>query len=200
MTKKKNKVLAMNRYYRMTKFYDFLKATAIKGGTAIAIFLVIFLFVDYYLLDTRAIFNSIVTEFSTLSIFAIFFASETIFGLIPPEIFIAWSSKMSMPWLTLLGLASISYTGGIVAYFIGKAIYSIPKVRANIEIKLAKHIDMLRKWGGIFIVIGALLPLPHSIVSMACGLVRFNFGHYLLWALFRFLRFFIYAAVIFNVW
>jgi membrane protein YqaA with SNARE-associated domain len=200
MTKKKNKVLALNRYYRMTKFYDFLKATAIKGGIGIAIFLVIFLCIDYYFIDMRAMFDSIVTEFSTFSILTIFFVSETIFGLIPPEIFIAWSSQMPMPWLTLFGLASLSYIGGIAAYFIGNAIYNIPSVRSNIETKLAKHINMLRKWGGVFIVIGALLPLPHSIVSMACGLVRFNFRQYLVWALFRYLRFYIYALVIFNVW
>lgn len=200
MINKKNKVLAMNRYYRMTKFYDFLKSTAIKGGTVIAIFIVLFLIVDYYLLDTRAIFDSIVTEFSTLSILTIFFVSETILGLIPPEIFIVWSSQMPLPWLTLLGLASLSYAGGILAYFIGKAMFAIPSVREKIEVKLAKQITMLKKWGGLFILIGALLPLPHSIVSMACGLVRYNFGHYLLWAMFRYLRFVIYALVIFNVW
>lgn len=200
MTKKKNKVLALNRYYRMTKFYEFLKMTAWKGAKVIAIFVLIFLLVDYYFLDTRAIFDSIVTDFSTFSILAIFFISETILGLIPPEIFIAWSSQMTKPWWTLLGLATLSYAGGIAAYFIGKAMYTIPKIRANIEVKIAKQITMLKKWGGLFIVIGALLPLPHSIVSMACGLVQFNFKQYLLWALFRYLRFIIYALVIFNVW
>jgi hypothetical protein len=34
---------------------------------------------------------------------------------------------------------------------------------------------------------------------MACGLIKYNFKHYLLWSLFRFARFIVYALVIFQV-
>lgn len=196
---KKNKMVALNRYYKITKFYEFLKNTAIKGGITIGVFLILFILIDYFFLDTKAIFASLVNDYSKESILLIFYVSETILGLLPPEIFIAWSAKMSHPWLYLTGLAMLSYLGGITAYYLGKLTFSIPAVKNYIENKIAIHITNLRKWGSIFIVVGAMLPLPHSIVSFACGLIKYNFKYYLLWALFRFLRFYIYAIVIFSV-
>lgn len=192
-------MVALNRYYKITKFYDFLKSTAIKGGITIAIFLVIFVILDYFFLDTKAMFDALVNNYSRESILMIFYASETILGLLPPEIFIAWSSKMSHPWLYLTLLATLSYLGGVTAYYLGTLTFKIAAVKNYIENKIAIHIKNLRKWGSIFIVVGAMLPLPHSIVSFACGLIKYNFKHYLLWALFRFLRFYIYAVVIFSV-
>ena len=192
-------MVALNRYYKITRFYDFLKDTAKKGAITIAIFVVIFVLLDYFFLDTKAIFASLVNDYSKQSILIIFYVSESIIGLLPPEIFIAWSYKMSHPWLYLMLLATLSYLGGITAYYLGKLTFLIPAVRNYLENKIAVHIKNLRKWGSIFVVVGAMLPLPHSIVSFACGLINYNIRHYLLWALFRFLRFYIYAMVIFSV-
>ncbi|HEX7365984.1 MAG TPA: VTT domain-containing protein [Pelobium sp.] len=196
---RKNKMVALNRYYKITRFYDFLRDTAIKGSITIAVFVVLFVILDYFFLDTKAMFDALVNNYSRASILIIFYVSETILGLLPPEIFIAWSSKMSHPWLYLTGLATLSYLGGVTAYYLGKLTFLIPAVKNYIENKIAVHIKNLRKWGSIFVVVGAMLPLPHSIVSFACGLIKYNFKHYLLWALFRFLRFYIYALVIFSV-
>ena len=196
---KTQKVLALNRYYKITKFYDFLRSTAIKGGIVIGIVISVFIVLDYYVLDTMAILNAFVANYSAGLILSIFFISETILGLLPPEIFIAWSSKMSNPWLYLFIIASLSYLGGVCAYFLGKLIFLIPSVKNYIENKIAVHINNLRKWGGLFVFVGAMLPLPHSIVSLACGLIKYKFNHYLLWAIFRYLRFYIYALVIFKI-
>jgi hypothetical protein len=43
------------------------------------------------------------------------------------------------------------------------------------------------------------LPIPHSVVGIACGLIKYDFKYYLVWALFRYVRFIIYAFVIFKV-
>jgi membrane protein YqaA with SNARE-associated domain len=196
---KQEKVIAMHRYYRMTKFYAFLKDTAIKGGMVILLFVGLLVVLEVFFIDINAILNTLVTTYSPQIIFSFFLLSETILGIIPPEIFIAWCSKSATPWLFLFTLATMSYIGGIIAYFIGKQLFLIPAVKYHIEHKIAKHIYNLRKWGGLFVFIGAMLPLPHSIVSLACGLIKYNFRHYLLWALFRYLRFFIYALVIFQI-
>ncbi len=196
---KQEKVIAMHRYYRMTKFYAFLKDTAIKGGMVILLFVGLLVVLEVFFIDINAILNTLVTTYSPQIIFSFFLLSETILGIIPPEIFIAWCSKSATPWLFLFTLATMSYIGGIIAYFIGKQLFLIPAVKYHIEHKIAKHIYNLRKWGGLFVFIGAMLPLPHSIVSLACGLIKYNFRHYLLWALFRYLRFFIYALVIFQL-
>lgn len=195
----KDRLLLLNRYYKITRFYSFLKDTAIKGGVVIVIFVAILLTLEFFLLDFNALLNSLVATYSPLAIFSFFLTSETVLGLVPPEIFIAWASKSATPWLFLFILATMSYLGGVIAYFIGKSLFLIPSVKDHIENKIAIHITNLRRWGGLFVFIGAMLPLPHSIVSLACGLINYNFKHYLLWALFRYVRFALYAMVIFQI-
>lgn len=196
---KYNRLTALNRYYKITKFYPFLKDTAYKGGLVIILFVGILVVLEYFFIDLNSLLSTLVTNYSPYAIFSFFLTSETILGLIPPDIFIAWSSKSETPWLFLSILGTLSYAGGILSYLIGKQLFLIPKIKNHIENKIAIHISNLRKWGGFFVFVGAMLPLPHSIVSLACGLIKYNFKHYLLWALFRFLRFYIYALVIFQI-
>lgn len=193
------KIKLLNRYYAITKFYTFLKNTAIKGAVLVLIFIALLVGFEIFLFDFNAILNNLVATYSAQVIFLFFLMSETALGIVPPELFIAWASKSATPRLFLLILSTISYLGGIIAYYIGNRLFLIPSIKNHIENKIAKHIANLRKWGGLFVFIGAMLPIPHSIVSLACGLIKYNFKHYLLWALFRYVRFVIYAFVIFKV-
>jgi membrane protein YqaA with SNARE-associated domain len=176
-----------------------MKDTAIKGGIMIVVFVGILLALEYFLLDFNSLLETIVATYSITAILFVFLISETVLGLIPPEVFIAWASKTVFPWLFLFTLATMSYLGGIISYFIGNRLFLIPAIKNHIENNISKHIVNLKKWGGLFVLIGALLPIPHSIVSLACGLIKYKFEHYLLWALFRYLRFAIYALIIFQI-
>ena len=189
----------INRYFKITQFYSFIKSTAFKGAIVAIIFIVLLLFVDSFIVDIGSLLTNLVETCSPLVILSVFLLSESLLGLLPPEIFIAWASKSSNSYLNLFLLSSISYIGGIISYFIGNRLFLIPSVKDHIELKIAKHIINLRKWGGIFVFLGAVSPIPHSIVSMACGLIKYNFKYYLLWSLFRFIRFLVYALVIFQV-
>ncbi len=193
------RLLLLNRYYKITQFYSFIKSTLYKGGSVMAIFVLILLGVDFFLLDINLLLNNFVENYSAQVVFPFFLLSETVLGLVPPEIFIAWASKAANPWVFLFLLATMSYVGGVVAYLLGNRLSLIPSVKNYIENKVAKHIENLRKWGGVFVVLGAVTPLPHSMVSLASGLIKYNFKQYLLWALFRYVRFAIYAAIIFQV-
>ncbi len=189
----------INRYFKITQFYSFIKSTAFKGAILALIFILLLLFVDSFVVDIGSLLTNLVETCSPFVIFSVFLVSESLLGLLPPEIFIAWASKSSNSFLNLFLLSAISYIGGIISYFIGNRLFLIPAVKNYIEHKIAKHIVNLRKWGGIFVFLGAVSPLPHSIVSMSCGLIKYNFKHYLLWSLFRFVRFLVYALVIFQV-
>ena len=127
-----------------------------------------------------------------------FFASESILGLIPPEIFIAWCGQNTYPWFFLGILSVLSFLGGVISYFFGRGIANIPSVFVYLEVKMAKHIKNMRKWGGILILVGALLPLPFAIASISAGTIKFPFGSYLLYGALRFVRFAIYGALIFG--
>ncbi|MEN8187989.1 MAG: short-chain dehydrogenase, partial [Bacteroidota bacterium] len=161
------RLVLLNRYYKITKFYSFLKDTAYKGGSVMVIFILLLLGLEFFFLDINSLLNNLVETYSSQVVFSVFLISETILGVIPPEIFIAWVSKSGTPWLFLFVLATISYIGGVISYFIGNRLFLITSIKNHIENKIAKHIVNLRKWGGVFVLLGAISPIPHSMVSLA---------------------------------
>ena len=192
-------ILRLNRYYYLTNFYSFLLAVAIRGFFALLFLIAIIFCIDFFLVDINTLINIFFEKYSAKLLLSVFFISESFLGLLPPELFLAWASKSSHPYLNVFILATLSYLGGIVSYIIGGYLYLIPFIKSFIELKISKHIINMRKWGGFFIVLGALTPVPHSLVSLSSGLIKYNFKKYLLWSLFRYLRFLLYALVIFKI-
>ena len=195
---KKSKLRLLHQYYSYTGFYSFVKTSLVKALLPISIFIIALWLINKFFIDFNDLFTSIST-FNPLIILAVFFASESLLGLIPPEIFIAWAGNTEMPVFSLTILAVLSYVGGIISFFIGKTISNMPSVYNYLEVKMEKHVKMIRKWGGFLIVVGALLPIPFAITSIAAGLIHYKFKNYLLFGLLRFVRFYLYALVIFNV-
>lgn len=196
---KKSRIRLLHQYYSYTGFYTFVRSSLGKVIVPIAIFLMILWLIHAFVIDFDDLFTSITTTYSPLTILAVFFASEALLGLVPPEIFIAWADKTEAPIFFLSVLALLSYLGGVFSFFVGKAISKMPSVYAYFDVKMQKQVKMLRKWGGFLIVAGALLPIPFSITSITAGLIHYPFRFYLLFGLLRFVRFYLYALLIFNV-
>ena len=196
---RKSRIRLLHQYYSYTGFYAFIKSSLGKAVMPIVTFLVALWIIHAFVIDFNTLFTSITTSYSPLTIISVFFASESLLGLVPPEIFIAWADKTSTPIFYLTMLALVSYIGGIISFFIGKSISKIPVAYEYLEVKMQKHIKMIRKWGGFLIIVGALLPIPFSMTSIAAGLIHYKFINYLLFGMLRFVRFYLYAVVIFNV-
>ncbi len=196
---RKSRIKLLHQYYRYTGFYKFigfsLKKTIIPG----LIIVIALLAIDHFVIDLNTALIGLTEAFSISNVLLLFFASESILGLIPPEIFIAWAKKLPAPIIYLSILALLSYLGGIVSYFTGYFITKIPKVKSSIENKMKQHIKNTKKWGGFLIVVGALMPIPYALTSMAAGFIKFRFKTYLLFGLLRFVRFYLYAIAIFNI-
>ena len=199
MKKRKSKTKLLHQYYRYTGFYTFI-GNSLKNS-AIPLILIIFglYLVNEYVFTIDDGLEFLTQTFSRTGVLIVFFISETLLGLIPPEIFIGWSKKTATPILNLSILATLSYTGGILSYFIGKTIQKINTVKNYLEIKMAKHLKNTGKWGGFLILIGALLPVPFSITCVAAGMIKYPLKGVVLFGLFRFVRFALYAWAIFNV-
>lgn len=196
---KKPRWKLLHQYYSYTGFYNFVGRSLLKATPPVLIFVIIVLGIHFFVIDVNDILIYVTDNFHPIGVFAVFFASESVLGLIPPEIFIAWCDKNQYPWIFLSILALLSYLGGVVSYFFGRGIANIPKVFVYLEVKMAKHIKNMRKWGGLLIITGALLPLPFAISSMAAGIIKYPFGNFLLVGSLRFLRFLIYGLLIFGV-
>ncbi len=132
-------------------------------------------------------------------VLVIFFISESLLGLIPPDFFIAWSHQFTHDIGMLSVLAVISYAGGIVSYIIGLQIGNSKKVYNFFKTRFASHMHKVYQYGGIIIVFSAIFPLPYSMVCMAAGTVKYSFKKLLILGLTRFLRFYGYAIIVYSL-
>lgn len=196
---KKNKWKQLHLYYTYTGFYKFILEGLKSAFLPTVIIVGALLYVHYNVININVALVNFTENYSDLAIFSVFFTSESILGLIPPDIFIAWTKNTDHPILYLSILAILSYLGGVVSYLLGKAMLFIPSVNKFMFTKMSKHIINMRKWGGFLIAVGALLPLPFAMASMAAGMIKFNFKNFLLFALLRLLRFIIYGFAIYQM-
>ena len=198
-SKKKSRTRLLHQYYSYTGFYAFIGKSLRKAALPVVLIIIALYLVNKYVFTIDDGLELLTNSFSTIGVLLTFFISETLLGLIPPEIFIGWSKKTADPILNLSILATLSYLGGIISFFIGQAASKIPSVKTYLEVKMEKHLKNTRKWGGFLILVGALLPLPFSISCMTAGMIKYPLKGVVLFGLFRFLRFALYAWAIFNV-
>jgi membrane protein YqaA with SNARE-associated domain len=196
---KKSRAKLLHQYYSYTGFYTFIGNSLKKAILPVLIVVTALILFNKFVYNINDALQSITEIFSPTGILITFFTSESLLGLIPPEIFIAWSKKTSNPVFNLALLAALSYTGGIVSFFLGKAALKIDSVRNYLEVKMAKSLKNTSKWGGFLIIVGALLPIPFSITCMAAGMIKFPLKGVLLYGSLRFVRFAVYGIAIFNM-
>lgn len=203
MTKQKRNIFnsfkTFQRYYKFTGFYSFIISNLIKILITVAIIVIAALIVNKFVINVSEIPDFLIKNFSLPIVLIFFLLSESFLGIIPPDIFILWVSEMPQPYLMVGLLGLISYTGGLIAYFIGALIRKIPKIKSKVENIYAEHIDKIKKWGSIFIIISALFPIPYAIVCSLVGMMRFPFSRLLYLGIFRIVRFYLYAWIIFYI-
>ncbi len=198
-TKRRSRLNIYHHYYRRKGVYTFLWKNSLKITIGFAVLIGAFLIFKEYVPNYNSKLETLLNSINTWWALSIFFISEIVLGLIPPDLFIIWSKKFQFPYGMVSVLAVLSYVGGVIAYFIGKYIGSQPKIEQWILSKFSKRFKLIQKWGGVLIVFAALFPLPFSSICLVAGAVRFPFKTFLLLGLFRFARFFGYALVLLNL-
>jgi membrane protein DedA with SNARE-associated domain len=138
---------------------------------------------------------------NTTLILAIYTFSELIFGIIPPELFMLWALKFGS--LTdyvfyVFVFTFISYIAGFIGFLFGKFLNTTIFYRYLRRRFLGKYHSLLQEYGVFLILVAALTPLPYSAISILVGSLHYPTKKYLLWALSRFIRFAIYAAIIWE--
>lgn len=152
-----------------------------------------------HIIDFKGIVTTFLKKWNAPFVLSLFFVSESLLGLIPPDFFIVWSNSTSHPLIMLTALALLSYFGGLTAYFIGRKIASFPKVNNWLTLRYSSHFATLHKYGGFLIVFSALFPLPFSTITLVAGMLDYPFKKLSLLGLTRLLRFFIYASVLYRL-
>lgn len=134
-------------------------------------------------------------------ILLIYVVSEVAFGIIPPEIFMLWGLRAgSLPayasWVGLFAL--ISYAAGIIGYAIGYTLQTTRFFRFIRRYRLRKYESHLQKFGSMLVIVASMTPLPFSAICMLVGSARYFFPRFLVMALARFVRYGLYAYLIWE--
>ena len=166
-----------------------------------AVFITALILVEDYLHENfRDTIESIYDK--PLPLFGIFFASEVVFGLIPPEFFMmVWTlhdiSLLSYV-INLAVLTVLSYAAGVIGYWIGSRFSKTGFYIRLHERYLSQYDRSLQRYGGYLVFVGAVTPLPFSATCMLAGSINYNFREFLLICITRVLRFVVYGWMVWT--
>ena len=189
----------MHLYYKRTGFYPFFFNALIKVFIGLGVLVLLLVLLERHVVSVDTLMKMLMEHLPVWAVLGFFFLTESVLGLIAPDIFILWGRNFAWPMGMVTLLAVLSYLGGITAYYLGVGLNKWPRFRMFIEQKYSRQIDMVHKWGWLLIVVAALLPLPYAAMSTLAGMVGYPIKAYLLVGTTRFLRFWVYAWVLFNV-
>lgn len=180
-------------------FKKFLISNLAKGIIGFAlIILFIYLYQEYSPPEYKEYLEPFTSR--PLLMFGIFFASETIIGIIPPEFFIVWSLDESILKFVfyIILLSIISFSGALLNYMAGRLINRNIYFQKIAKTIIEKYAPYYYKWGGWVIVIAAFTPVPYATISLVSGALNYPVKEFILYASSRFLRFGIYSWIIFQ--
>jgi membrane protein YqaA with SNARE-associated domain len=180
---------------------SFLLKNLIRGLLWFVVIITAFILLEDYLQERFP--NSITAiEDKPIILHIVFFASEVLFGLIPPEFFmmiwILHKSTLANYIGNLVILTILSYTAGVIGYYIGKRFSKTPFFKRLHERYLEQYDKQLRRYGGYLVFVGAVTPVPFSATCMLAGSIQYNFKEFLLICATRVLRFAIYGWMVWS--
>ena len=187
------------RYSRKSGLLSFLLSNFIKVALIIGLVILAVWILNTFIIKVSEIPDYLIENFRTEVVLLFFVFTESVLGLIPPDFFILWVSEMDKfyLWVGLLGI--LSYIGGFIAYYIGFGISLLPRWRKRLLKFYANHLDKIKKWGAVFIILAALFPLPYATVCTLAGILKYPISRLTYIGLFRIARFFIYAPIVIGV-
>ena len=176
------------RSFRDEEFSRFAQKYLLRTLYSIIALVSLFVLADALISDDAFSILDPITDNPTL-VLSIFFISEAILGVIPPDLFIAWAAKLDQyPLFFIIVLAVLSYIGGIISFLLGKYIGRYPFFKKRMTKVRMKFETKIMQWGGMVIVLAALTPIPFSPISMLSGSLKFPFKKYVLFSLTRIIR------------
>tara|TARA_B100000900_G_C20366093_1_gene628398 strand:- start:60 stop:638 length:579 start_codon:yes stop_codon:yes gene_type:complete len=180
------------------RLYFFIK-NFIRGILFFAV-AIVFYKITFSYLDLSGLKEQISFDLPSTFVFLLFFMSEVVLGIIPPELFMIWaitSKPLSLYFIYVISFSVISYIAGFVAFLFGKYLHKTwlyEFMRKNI---IGKYERKINAYGWLVIVVAAITPLPFSATCAVIGAIGFNRNKYLFYSMARFIRYAIYG---FFIW
>ncbi|MBI3141537.1 MAG: hypothetical protein HYZ16_01785 [Bacteroidetes bacterium] len=180
---------------------SFLIKNLLRGFALLGLFLLVFLAAKYwgteYINWLKPVMDS---PMLVLSIYAL---SELLFGIITPELFMVWGlehlkvSDHVYVWFVAM-LAGMSYMAGLFNFWLGGKLAKQPRLARIITTRLVRQMGQLNRYGGFLLIVAALTPVPFAAICLLVGLSGYRLKSFILFTLFRFLRYALYGYAVWK--
>lgn len=138
---------------------------------------------------------------NTQLVITVFVGSEILFGIIPPEVFMLWAFRtghLGSYYLSIGVLSIISYSAGAFNYFLGRMIKDTLLFIKIRRLWLRKSMLLFEKYGEYLVIVASVTPIPFSAIALLSGAGNLDPRKYLKYSLWRIVRFFVYAFVLYR--
>lgn len=190
----------MAQEYKTRSKRQFLMRNLLRGFGILALFVAVFiLFKKYVNLDFISWLEPVYSR--PVLMFLIYTASEILFGIIPPELFFVWglTEGDGNNYIQIIAaLAIISYGAGWFAFYVGRRSHESRWFRFLKRKYFRKYEFYLQEYGSFLIIVASLTPVPYSATCMLVGSAGYKTNKFLLYSLFRIVRYVVYAFIIWE--
>ncbi len=183
-------------------FYNYFSQNLIKGFIYLIVLIGLLIVFKKFFTSQYELIEHAVSD-SYYLMFFIFLISEFFVGIIPPELFMIWSSDD--PWqyyvTAILTMTLVSLFAGWLNYVIGKKLGEKESFKKFVHkrLKFKKYQQRYEQYGSGLIIVSALTPLPFALVSMLTGSLGYPQKKYLMFSSFRVIRFVVYGIIVWNL-
>ncbi len=183
-------------------FYNYFSQNLIKGFIYLLVLIALIIVFKSTFKSQYDMIEHAVSD-SYYLMFFIFLISEFFVGILPPELFMIWSSDD--PWhyyvTAVTTMTMVSLFAGWLNYRVGKKLgekeFFMNFVKKRLRFK--KYQERYEQYGSGLIIVSALTPLPFALVSMLTGTLAYPQKKYLMFASFRIIRFVVYGIIVWNL-
>jgi len=183
-------------------FYNYFSRNLIRGFAYLVVLIVLVVLFKSYFKSPYDMIEHAVSD-SYYLMFFIFLISEILIGIIPPELFMIWSSDDPVTYyatavatMTLVSLLAgwINYRIGL---FVGEKEFFLNLFAKRF--RLAKYRQRYDQYGAGLLIVAAVTPLPFALISLLTGTLRYPQKKYLIYSSFRIVRFIVYGFIIWEI-
>lgn len=120
---------------------------------------------------------------------------------IPTDMYLAVAVGAQSPVIpTIIAICIVSMIAGNCGYFVGPQITKIGFVRRRVEAFRPRGEKLFARWGVGAVAIGALTPLPYSIICWIAGIYKMPYKKFFWATFFRIPRMVAYYLIILSTW
>lgn len=183
-------------------FYNYFSQNLIKGFVYLLVLIGLIIVFKSTFKNQYDLIEHAVSD-SYYLMFFIFLVSEFFVGIIPPELFMIWSTDD--PWhyyvTAVVMMTLVSLFAGWLNYRIGTKLGEKEFFMSFVQkrLKFKKYQQRYEQYGSGLIIVAALTPLPFALVSMLTGTLGYPQKKYFTYASFRIIRFVVYGIIVWNL-